>query len=581
MRFLPMAAVSTVVTTASILAAAAPAHAAHAHHAQHRPQVTGLSLVNADTDQIIAGYAKLRKHAKFDLSKLPTANLNIVVTAPRSGSVRFTLDRRHVRLRNGAPFAFAGEHGADVLPWTPSLGKHTLKVTPYAKRNSKGRHGRSRRITFRVVRTGTSAAAARSGLSVSSLSLINTDTDQVVPGYEALTSGVALNAKTLGLTRLSIAANTLPSTVGSVAFDLDGRRVRMANSAPYALGGVSGTDYLPWMPTAGSHTLKVTPFRHPNLSGRAGAPKTISFTVSSTVASATVATTPTPSTRTSAATPATTPAANVPSTADLTLRPFAANSPWNTPVAANAAYGSASDPRTADMMQGGTTINSGAYSIPVFVATNADPLTTITSPEDTIAIHAPASAATAAGTDGNLTIIDPTHRFVDEFWIATKTGTNRWSSERHVHNDLNGSGMEGGIRAAGFSVMGGLIRQWEADAGTIDHALVIVIPGSWARRGWVAPAISQDGASSSAYAGNIPLGTRFAIPRSVNINGLGLTADGLNVARALQNYGGYVGDTTTSSNMILSAEPSMEGTARLSNMRNDLGKIRAQLRPVA
>ena len=40
------------------------------------------------------------------------------------------LDGVEVQLDDGVPYTIAGENGADVLPWTPTLGSHTLVVTP-------------------------------------------------------------------------------------------------------------------------------------------------------------------------------------------------------------------------------------------------------------------------------------------------------------------------------------------------------------------------------------------------------------------------------------------------------------------
>src|SRR6266511_479151 len=74
------------------------------------------------------------------------------------------------------------------------------------------------------------ADAASAAPSVSKMTLINADTDKPITGYTTLTSGMTLDLAKLPTTHLNIAAITSPSTVGSVAFYLDGKKVRTQNS---------------------------------------------------------------------------------------------------------------------------------------------------------------------------------------------------------------------------------------------------------------------------------------------------------------------------------------------------------------
>jgi len=611
MRLLPLTHTRCLVSVLSALAVTgmtAEAAAAKTKHPRARAaataSVSSLQLINADTDKPMTGYTALQSGITLDLAKLPTVNLNVAaIVSGKVGSVVFYFDGKKVRTQNSAPYSFASDSGTDYYAWTPPLGTHTIKAVPYSGANLSGTAGTARSWSFTVVKTTTTATAPTttttapttapttttttttttsplSGQSVSTLSLINADTDQPVAGYTALTSGATLDLGTLPTSNLNIAALTSPSTVGSVGFEFDGTLVRTQNSAPYTFAGDSGTDYYAWTPALGTHTIKATPYTGANLTGTAGLAKTFTFTVTKTTAptTSTGTTAPTSGTTTSV-TPTPTPSTRT--AADSALLPFSLSSPWNAPIAGSAAYGAATETRTSTLINsGGTYINAGAYSIPVFIASASDPLKTISSPEGSVTIRVPSNATAANGTDGNFTIVDPTHTYVDEFWIYD-AGTGR--AQRHIRNDItNGTGMSGGIRASGFSVMGGLIRKWEVDSGVIDHALEMTIPAAKAKKGYVWPAISED-AYASQYGGTIPLGTRFAIPRSVDVTALGLSSAGVVLARALQTYGAYVGDTSapgTNGNMILCAEPSLEGTSALSNLRNDLGKLRAQLRVV-
>jgi hypothetical protein len=110
-------------------------------------------LINADTDQPIAGHDPLRNGTTLNFSTLPTRNLNIRAnTSPTTvGSVRFALDgNANFRTESAAPYALAADDNGDYFPWTPTVGLHTLKLTPYSKSGASGTAGASLTITFNV-----------------------------------------------------------------------------------------------------------------------------------------------------------------------------------------------------------------------------------------------------------------------------------------------------------------------------------------------------------------------------------------------------------------------------------------------
>ena len=115
--------------------------------------VTGLTLINAETGRPIAGFDPIPDGATFNLSALPTRRLSIRAdTNPgRVGSVRFTLDGEIYQLENNAPYALAGNRGSTYYPWTPSLGSHTLSVTPYSASGGRGSAGTAKTVGFKVV----------------------------------------------------------------------------------------------------------------------------------------------------------------------------------------------------------------------------------------------------------------------------------------------------------------------------------------------------------------------------------------------------------------------------------------------
>ncbi len=123
--------------------------------------------------------------------------------------------------------------------------------------------------------------------SVTSFTLINTDTQQPVAGFDPISEGAEIDFTRIGTTHLSIRANTFPQQVGSVVFDYDGKTSYFTDSAfPYALAGNGAEDnaYLSWTPTLGEHTLTATPYAGVDAaSGVADIGATLHFTVTNSV----------------------------------------------------------------------------------------------------------------------------------------------------------------------------------------------------------------------------------------------------------------------------------------------------------
>ncbi len=115
--------------------------------------------------------------------------------------------------------------------------------------------------------------------AITRFTLINTDTDQPVTGFDPLLNGKTLDRSELP-PNLTIRAHTFPDAVGSVRFNLDGSDVSTANTAPYALAGAPNQNYQPSpLLIPGVHVLKATPYSGSNATVLAGVPLTIRFTV--------------------------------------------------------------------------------------------------------------------------------------------------------------------------------------------------------------------------------------------------------------------------------------------------------------
>ena len=87
------------------------------------------------------------------LADMPTQQLNVRAEASPFpvGSVRFALDgTSNYKTETNPPYALAGNDGDDYYPWTPSVGIHTLKATPYTGTSATGTAGTALRIGFTV-----------------------------------------------------------------------------------------------------------------------------------------------------------------------------------------------------------------------------------------------------------------------------------------------------------------------------------------------------------------------------------------------------------------------------------------------
>ncbi len=116
--------------------------------------VTGFTLIDADTDQPVAGFDPLPDGAVLNLATLPSRNLNVRANTSPSpvGSVRFALDgNANYRTESAVPYALAGDAAGDYAAWTPGLGAHSLAATPYDQAGGAGTAGTASTVDFTVV----------------------------------------------------------------------------------------------------------------------------------------------------------------------------------------------------------------------------------------------------------------------------------------------------------------------------------------------------------------------------------------------------------------------------------------------
>jgi hypothetical protein len=161
----------------------------------------------------------------------------------------------------------------------------------------------------------------------------------------------------------------------------------------------------------------------------------------------------------------------------------------------------------------------------------------------------PAGATPDPAGDHHMAVVDPARGLEWGCWDMRLEG-GRWVAGLCATADLAGDGVRPpattarpwtaahGARACGFPLLAGLIRVEEVEAGRIDHALVIAYPN--VRSGWFTPPASTGSAVGTSN--GIPCGGRVQLDPSLDLDALGLSRTGRILARALQEYGAYVGD---------------------------------------
>lgn len=121
------------------------------------PAVSHFALINPETDRQVN---VMNDGAVVNLALLPAGRLNLrAYTFPSSptvgatGSVRFAVDGRAVRVESTAPFALFGDRGPDdFLGGTLAVGTHTLTATPFAGPDATGATGPAKTVRLHVVR---------------------------------------------------------------------------------------------------------------------------------------------------------------------------------------------------------------------------------------------------------------------------------------------------------------------------------------------------------------------------------------------------------------------------------------------
>jgi hypothetical protein len=248
------------------------------------------------------------------------------------------------------------------------------------------------------------------------------------------------------------------------------------------------------------------------------------------------------------------------------FRAFTADSWWNTPVPTDApsnpgAAAILNYMSTAPQAGGGCLhfagVQGSPWGQPVYWAQPGDPTYDVSvkrkgAPPEVHSMRIPRNASSALNNDGSMTVFDVDRGYVAAFTDAHyDTQSDTWSASGATVTYLDSNGLDvqtgqasddrnvGTHRGNNGADM--MVRYDEVQAGQIDHVLKIAT-GPEASIRHVFPMVGSDGDSTDPNAP--PEGLRFRIKPTVDLAALKLDPQTLVIAKALQRYGFYIGDSS-------------------------------------
>jgi IPT/TIG domain len=281
-----------------------------------------------------------------------------------------------------------------------------------------------------------------------------------------------------------------------------------------------------------------------------------------------------------------------PATRDPFHYPGSSYSIWNTSIGFDAVWSAATDSDTRQLNGLSTSINAGSYSTNVYQGQLTDPSGSLTY---TDATQNPILDSSTGRPNRSLFMrlplgMKPSPSGPDDSGIAVGTIQN----PRYFHTGFNG-----GVVAPNFVTIGhgkpidcynqnmiaadqymigiGIMRYREVMIdGLISHILqcglstdrIRISDTTCTNLAWPNRQCDYAGPFGQ-FTGQIPYGSTFGIPSTLDVMALGLSPGGLMLARAMQDYGVMhnISSPSQTNSIILVAENALEGTRQLSEMR--------------
>jgi hypothetical protein len=244
---------------------------------------------------------------------------------------------------------------------------------------------------------------------------------------------------------------------------------------------------------------------------------------------------------------------------------FAPSSFWYQVIPTNVALHPNSAGFVSDFLRqvrtyyGNVAVNTTSYASPVFQPAAGIATTKVTQwdcqnkgyldsnlASQWSAVPIPSNATPSDGTDGEMTIYQPSSNTIWEFWQTRKVSGQWqacWGGRMTNVKSSNGIWQPGfGTTATGLPFIGGQITAEELKRGEIRHAIGIALVDLERSGVFSWPANRSDGYNPNGAANRIPEGTRFRLDPSVNVNSLNIHPVAKTIARAAQKYGFVVWD---------------------------------------
>jgi hypothetical protein len=263
----------------------------------------------------------------------------------------------------------------------------------------------------------------------------------------------------------------------------------------------------------------------------------------------------------------TTPVQNIPSSVRA-YRAFEPNSWWNTPLPVNAPLDPAG-PQILDYLRSAKSSGHGCltfagagsspWGTPIYWGGPGDPSYDVHGihngrPPELGSLRIPKSAEPANNSDGTMIVYDRQKGYVAALTDARyHAATDTWTASGGTVTYLNSNGLNvntglsddprntGTHRGNNGATMA---ASWDqVRAGAIRHVLKVAVGPELADR-FVFPMTGSDGKYQGSDPAVPPEGLRLRIKPSVNLYALHLAPEALIIARALQRYGFYIGDSS-------------------------------------
>lgn len=271
---------------------------------------------------------------------------------------------------------------------------------------------------------------------------------------------------------------------------------------------------------------------------------------------------------------------------------FAPTSVWNTRLSADAALDPSSSRRAGALIAEvrkevhagtGPWISETSYSTPFYVVPGSQPRVRVrldtgswgaelqTALDQGVPI--PPGAKPAAGTDGHMTVYQPSTDTLWEFWRAVHRADGWHASWGGVMRNVSSNpgyytgkswpgltgtnGWNWGSTATSLPVIAGTVRISELRAGVVHHALAMAIPDA-CRAFFTWPAQRTDGGSRESNC--LPEGAHLRLDPKLDIASLHLPRITRILAVAAQRYGVIVRDVTHADVGFYAQDPTPTGT---------------------